>query len=88
MMMMVEPCKRNEIAMKCVKIFITAYDYLLNHENCSGKIGVVGFCFGGWISNIMAVKVPNLSAAVPFYGRQPSDEEAALVKAAFIATIC
>lgn len=61
--------------------FIAAYEYLLNHENCNGKIGVVGFCFGGWIANMMAVKVPTLSAAVPFYGGQPSAEDAAKIKA-------
>ena len=54
--------------------FIAAYEYLKSHENCTGKIGVVGFCFGGWISNMMAVKVPTLSAAVPYYGGQPSGE--------------
>ncbi len=53
--------------------FIAGYDYLKNHPNCNGKIGVVGFCFGGWISNMMAVKVPTLSAAVPFYGGQPQE---------------
>lgn len=61
--------------------FIAAYDYLLSHENCSGKIGVVGFCFGGWISNLMAVRLPGLNAAVPFYGGQPSVEEASQIKA-------
>lgn len=61
--------------------FIAAFKYLKNHENCNGNVGVVGFCFGGWISNMMAVKVPDLKAAVPFYGGQPSDEDAALVKA-------
>ena len=61
--------------------FIAAFKYLKNHENCDGNVGVVGFCFGGWISNMMAVKVPDLKAAVPFYGGQPSDEDAALVKA-------
>ena len=61
--------------------FIAAYEYLLNHENCNGKTGVVGFCFGGWIANMMAVKVPTLSAAVPFYGGQPSAEDAAKIKA-------
>lgn len=55
--------------------FIAAFNYLKSHKNCSGKIGVVGFCFGGWISNMMAVKVPNLKAAVPFYGGQPADTE-------------
>jgi carboxymethylenebutenolidase len=61
---------RNEM----LEDFIAAYDYLKAHEGCSGKIGVVGFCFGGWISNMMAVKVPGLSAAVPFYGGQPTED--------------
>ena len=51
--------------------FIAAYDYLKADSNCTGKVGVVGFCFGGWISNMMAVKVSDLSACVPFYGGQP-----------------
>ena len=62
---------RNEM----LEDFIAAYNYLKSHKNCTGKVGVVGFCFGGWISNMMAVKVPTLSAAVPFYGGQPSSEE-------------
>ena len=61
--------------------FIAAYFYLKNHKDCSGKIGVVGFCFGGWISNMMAVKLPDLGAAVPYYGRQPSNEDAIKIKA-------
>ncbi len=61
--------------------FIAAFEYLKNHEDCDGNIGVVGFCFGGWISNMIAVKVPDLKAAVPFYGGQPSAEEAAQIKA-------
>jgi len=54
--------------------FIAAYEYLKEHPKCTGKVGVVGFCFGGWIANMMAVKVPDLSAAVPFYGGQPPSE--------------
>jgi carboxymethylenebutenolidase len=54
--------------------FIAAYEVLKVHENSTGKVGVVGFCFGGWISNMMAVRIPTLSAAVPFYGGQPSAE--------------
>ena len=50
--------------------FIAAFDYLKTHPKCTGKVGVVGFCFGGWISNMMAAKVPDLGAAVPFYGGQ------------------
>jgi carboxymethylenebutenolidase len=61
--------------------FIAAFEYLKGHESCTGKVGVVGFCFGGWISNMMAVKVPDLSAAVPFYGGQPAAEEVPNIKA-------
>lgn len=61
--------------------FIAAYEYLKNHKDCNGKIGVVGFCFGGWISNMMAVQVPGLAAAVPFYGGQPEKEQVAQIKA-------
>jgi len=60
--------------------FIAAYNYLKSHEDCSGKIGVVGFCFGGWISNMMATRLPDLGAAVPFYGSQPSAEDTAKIK--------
>ncbi|WP_425236111.1 dienelactone hydrolase family protein [Ulvibacterium sp.] len=61
---------RNEM----LEDFIAAYNYLKSHKDCSGKIGVVGFCFGGWISNMMAVKIPDLAAAVPFYGGQPKED--------------
>lgn len=61
--------------------FIAAYGYLISRDDCIGKAGVVGFCFGGWIANMMAVKIPSLSAAVPFYGEQPTKEEAARIKA-------
>lgn len=60
---------RNEM----LEDFIAAFEYLQNHDSCNGKIGVVGFCFGGWISNMMAVKVPELLASVPFYGGQPTE---------------
>ena len=55
--------------------FIAAFETLKAHPECSGKVGVVGFCFGGWVSNMMAVRVPDLKAAVPFYGGQPDAEE-------------
>lgn len=61
--------------------FIAAYELLKNHKDCSGKVGVVGFCFGGWVANMMAVRLPGLSAAVPFYGSQPTKEETAQIKA-------
>ena len=61
---------RNEM----LEDFIAAYEHLKNHPECTGKVGVVGFCFGGWISNMMAVKVSDLGAAVPFYGGQPKED--------------
>jgi carboxymethylenebutenolidase len=61
--------------------FIAAYEYLKKHPDCNGKIGVVGFCFGGGIANLMAVRLPDLSAAVPFYGAQPPMELVPQIKA-------
>ncbi|MBC2839542.1 dienelactone hydrolase family protein [Robiginitalea sp. SC105] len=59
---------------KMLEDFIMGFRYLKSHELCTGKVGVVGFCFGGWISNMMAVRLPDLGAAVPFYGGQPDAE--------------
>src|SRR5665213_3269900 len=55
--------------------FIAAYEYLKGLEDCNGKVGVVGFCFGGWIANMMAVRISDLSASVPFYGGLPASED-------------
>ena len=66
---------------KMLEDFIAAFHYLKNHKRCNGKVEVVGFCFGGWISNMMAVQVPELMAAVPFYGGQPSAEDVSKIKA-------
>lgn len=68
---------RNEM----LEDFIAAYHFLKSHKSCNGKVGVVGFCFGGWISNMMAVKISDLSAAVPYYGGQPNAEDATKIKA-------
>lgn len=64
--------------------FIAAFDYLKMHKDCNGKIGVVGFCFGGGIANLMAVRVSDLAAAVPFYGGQPPKDEVPKIKAALL----
>jgi len=61
--------------------FIAAFEYLKKHKDCNGKVGVVGFCFGGGIANMMAVRVPDLAAAVPFYGAQPAAEDVPKIKA-------
>jgi carboxymethylenebutenolidase len=68
---------RNEM----LEDFIAGYEFLKNHKDCNGKVGVVGFCFGGWIANMMAVRIPDLSASVPFYGGQPATEDVPKIKA-------
>ena len=55
--------------------------YLKGIPDCNGRVGVVGFCFGGWVANMMAVRIPDLSAAVPFYGTQPAAEDVPKIKA-------
>lgn len=71
---------RNEM----LEDFIAAFGFLKSHPECNGKIGVVGFCFGGWIANMMAVRVPDLLAAVPFYGGQPAVEEVPAIQASLL----
>lgn len=66
--------QRKRDSKEMLEDFIAAYEYLINHEDCNGNVGVVGFCFGGSISNMMAVKVPTLKASVPFYGGQPTED--------------
>ena len=61
--------------------FIGAFEHLRSDANSTGKVGVVGFCYGGGVSNAMAVQLPELAAAVPFYGRQPASESVAKIKA-------
>lgn len=55
--------------------------YLKARPECTGRIGVVGFCFGGSIPNAMAVRFPDLAAAVPFYGTQPPAADVSKIKA-------
>jgi len=60
---------------------LAAAPYLKSRPECNGKLGAVGFCFGGGIVNIMAVRLPDVAAAVPFYGAQPSAEDTARIRA-------
>jgi len=57
------------------------YGYLKSRPDCAGKVGAIGFCFGGGMVNQMAARLPDLAAGVPFYGRQVSAEAAAGIKA-------
>ena len=61
--------------------FVAAVDYLKKLPDRAGKVGVVGFCYGGGMSNTLAARVPDLGAAVPFYGRQAPVEDVPKIKA-------
>jgi carboxymethylenebutenolidase len=61
--------------------FVAAVKYLEKRPECSGKVGVVGFCWGGGVANLLATRIPELGAAVPFYGNQPPAEDVARIKA-------
>ena len=66
---------------KLTEDFVAAALHLKSHPECSGRIGVVGFCFGGGMANTLAVRLPDLAAAVPFYGGQPAAEDVPKIKA-------
>lgn len=61
--------------------FIASAQHLKGLPEGNGKVGVVGFCYGGGVSNYLATQLPDLGASVPFYGAQPPEEEAARIKA-------
>jgi carboxymethylenebutenolidase len=67
---------------KTILNFAKGFEYLKTRKDCNGKFGCVGFCWGGAMSNNLAVNVPSLLAAVPFYGRQPETSEVSKIKAA------
>jgi carboxymethylenebutenolidase len=68
-------------AAKRTEDLLAAAGYLKSRPECTGRIGAVGFCFGGTTVNMMAVRIPDLAAAVPFYGGQPSAADVARIKA-------
>lgn len=62
--------------------FINAFNYLPTRKDYNGKTGCVGFCWGGAMANSLAVNLPDLKAAVAFYGRQPNADDVSKIKAA------
>jgi carboxymethylenebutenolidase len=67
-----------------VKNFVAAVKYLKTHPQTTGKVGCVGFCWGGAMTNQVAVNSPDLAAAVPFYGRQPEAGDVPKIKASLL----
>ncbi|MCX2723718.1 YghX family hydrolase [Roseibium salinum] len=66
---------------KLMNDFFAGFEYLLNHDDSTGKVGAVGFCYGGGVVNAIAVAYPELSAGVPFYGRQPDPADVSRIEA-------
>jgi len=69
---------------KMIEDFVAAAVYLKSHPECTGKVGVVGFCYGGDVANTLAVRLPDLAAAVPFYGMQPATADVPKIKASLL----
>jgi len=66
------------------KNFIAAVQFLKTHPQTTGKVGCTGFCWGGRMTNVVAVNAPDLLAAVPFYGSQPAAEDVPKINAALL----
>lgn len=67
-----------------VQNFVAAVQFLKTHSMSTGKVGCIGFCWGGRMTNLVAVNSPELTAAVPFYGRQPAAEDVSKIKASVL----
>jgi carboxymethylenebutenolidase len=66
---------------KMLEDFVAAVGFLQSHPDCTGRVGCVGFCYGGGVCNTLAVRIPDLAAAVPFYGSQPPAEDVPKIQA-------
>jgi carboxymethylenebutenolidase len=67
-----------------IQNFVAAVQYLKTHPLSTGKVGCTGFCWGGGMTNQVAVRTPDLVAAVPYYGAQPATEDVPKIKAALL----
>lgn len=61
--------------------WVAAFEFLRTHPSSTGRVGAVGFCYGGGVVNRLAVRLPNLEAGVPFYGSAPPTEAVADIQA-------
>ena len=69
---------------KMLEDFVASANWLKSRPDSTGRLGAVGFCFGGGIVNTLAVRIPDLAAAVPFYGGVPPAADVAKIKAAVL----
>jgi carboxymethylenebutenolidase len=70
---------------KLIEDFIAAARWLKARSDSTGRVGVLGFCYGGNVTNTLAVRMPELSVAVPYYGQAPAAADVAKIKAAVLA---
>jgi carboxymethylenebutenolidase len=70
---------------KTIKNFVAAVKYLKTNPLSTGKVGCTGFCWGGGMTNQVAVNSPDLDAAVPYYGKQPAADQVAKIRAPLMA---
>lgn len=61
--------------------WVAAFEFLSAHETSTGRVGAVGFCYGGGVVNLLAVRLPNLGAGAPFYGSAPPAEDVTAIQA-------
>ena len=73
--------QRQRDSAEMLEDFVAAVEFLAGHPDCSGKVGAVGFCYGGEVVMRLAVRIPDLAAGVPFYGRHPAAADAAAIQA-------
>ena len=66
---------------KLMEDFFAAFEFLRDHDGSTGKVGAVGFCYGGGVCNALAGAYPDLAASVPYYGRQPEAAEVPAIEA-------
>ena len=66
---------------KLLEDFFAGFEHLRNHANSTGKVGAVGFCYGGGVCNALAVAYPDMACSVPFYGRQAATDDVPVINA-------